>query len=155
VTLQLYQYVGAKDHYKLGRSITLNGELKFAVYLEIDLSPVHSLLGLKNVFNVDSVAVSTTNQGAGIAKALYLHFVKKLKFNILGDEEQYFGARKLWTKLSQTEDTTVDIIDIDKNEYIEKNVILHHGHYDHEFDDRVWSYGHEKKHIRLILKDIK
>ena len=85
---------------------------------------------------------------------MYKFLVKKEGYIILGDEIQYFGARKLWAKLSKSLDVKVDIIDVDTNKYLEKDVILKHGSEDWEFDNRVWSYNVDKKHIRLLLKDI-
>ena len=38
---------------------------------------------------------------------------------------------------------------------IERNVKLHHGIEDYDFDERVWDYTDSKKHVRLVLKDIK
>ena len=104
--------------------------------------------------NVEGVRVPNSLQGRGIALIVYRFFVKKLKFNILGDETQYFGARKLWAKLSKMVDVTVDIIDIRDGSFLEKDVVLHHGTEDWDFDHRVWSYNVDKKHIRLILKDV-
>jgi len=44
---------------------------------------------------------------------------------------------------------------VNKDQYIEKDVLLTHGNYDHEFDKRVWDYDDSKISVRLILKDIK
>ena len=104
--------------------------------------------------NVDLIQVINTQQGKGIAKQLYRFFVKKLKYNLLGDLEQFFGARKLWASLSKDTDIVVDIVDFKNKKIIEKSVVLHHGSYDADFDDRIWSYSNDKSHLRLILKDI-
>ena len=61
----------------------------------------------------------------------------------------------MWVKLSKQLDVRVDIIDLHSEKVLEKDVILKHGTEDWEFDNRVWSYDYEKKHIRLILKVIK
>ena len=153
--LKIYSYNGKKPHFKIGERVIKNGEEKFAVLMEIDLTSIPNMLGYTNIFNVDSVTVATIRQGFGIARTIYLYFVKKLKYNLMGDEEQYFGSRKLWKKLSQHEDAIVDIIDIYNNRIIEKNVTLHHGSEDWDFDNRVWSYDTDKRHIRLILRDLK
>jgi len=94
-------------------------------------------------------------RGNNITTSMYNYFIKKQKYNILGDLKQFFGARKLWSKLSKQTDLTVDILNLDTEEYIEKNAVIKHGDLDHEFDTRVWSYGVDKNHIRMILKDIK
>jgi hypothetical protein len=86
---------------------------------------------------------------------MYTYLVKNEKMIILGDEIQYFGARRLWAKLSKKLDLTVDIVDVSKGIYLERDVLIHHGLEDWEFDSRVWDYTTSKKHIRLILKEIK
>lgn len=58
---------------------------------------------------------------------MYSYFIKKHKYNILGSDEQFFGARKLWANLSKRLDLTVDIIDVKNNRVLEKNTIIHHG----------------------------
>jgi hypothetical protein len=69
---------------------------------------------------------------------------------LLGDENQYLGARKLWAKLSRTSDIAVHIIDLNTKQIIVNDAIILQGIEDGSFDDRVWSYTDEKKHIRLI-----
>lgn len=134
-------------------------EKQFEVYLYMELktmnSSMYTKLGYDKVKYVKGVDVKETSHGDGIATSFYKFLVKELKYTILASEEQYFGARKLWTRLSKALDVTVDIIDIKNNHIMEKSVILHHGNYDHDFDERVWSYTLEKKNIRLILTDIK
>lgn len=85
---------------------------------------------------------------------MYKYFVKELKFTILGDAEQYFGARKLWASLSKELDVIVDIYDVKEDKIIHPNVVLHHGNYNNDFDARLWSYSKSKHNVRSILKDI-
>lgn len=77
-----------------------------------------------------------------------------MKFNIIGDSEQYFGARRLWAKLSKEVDVIVDIYDLKSDSIIEENVILHHGYYNSDFDKRLWSFSKDKHFVGSILKDI-
>lgn len=121
----------------------------------LDASNIGSKFNIKNLYVVDEVGVSKDKRGDGLATKMYTYFIKKQKYNILGSDYQFFGARKLWAKLSRMTDLTVDILDINKNVILEKNTVIHHGDLDEEFDKRVWSYDMSKKHIRLILKDIK
>jgi len=146
--------------YILGNFITsTEGKVEFEVDFRIKLtehkSIQYSFKFNKSLVNVDGVKVKETSQGYGIATFMYKYLVHKENFIILGDEIQYFGARKLWARLSKSLDVVVDIVDIDKSIFIEKNVTLTHGNYDHEFDERVYDYDDSKKDIRLILKDIK
>jgi hypothetical protein len=90
-------------------------ETGFKIVFMIQLSKEKSLgniLGNQRLYNVDGV--STINEDAvrrsGIAFFVYHYFVKELKWNFLGDRDQYYGARRLWAKLSLEVDTMVDII---------------------------------------------
>ena len=148
-----------ENTYLLGNFMTSSeGDEKLEVDFEIRLnehkSVAHSFKLTKKLMNVDGVMVAKTRQGDGIATAMYKFLVKKEGYIILGDEMQYFGARKLWAKLSKSLDVKVDIVDVDSNKYLEKDVTLKHGTEDWDFDNRVWSYDVDKKHIRLLLKDI-
>lgn len=142
------------NFYIIGDFVTKGTETKFEEIFQIQLSKTNIPNITGDFYNVDGVKVPDTLKGRGVATAMYKYFIKTLKMNILGDEIQYFGARKLWTKLSNLIDVTVDIIDISTGSFLEKNVVLHHGDDDWDFDNRVWSYDVDKKNIRLILKDI-
>ncbi len=110
---------------------------------------------IENYYEVDTIYVSKNMRGNNIATKLYTYFIQKYDYIILSSNMQRFGARKLWSKLSRKTDLIVDIIDFENNQIIEENVKVYHGDLDEEFDKRVWSYDNDKKHIRLILKDIK
>lgn len=105
------------------------------------------------LYNVSGVGV--LYKGSGLSTFMYKYFIKKMKYTILGDSEQYFGARKLWSVLSKEVDVQVDLYNIQTDNIIEENVTLYHGDYNNEFDKRLWSYSKEKHYIRSILKDIK
>ena len=106
-------------------------------------------------YEVDTIYVSSDMRGRGIASKLYTYFVKELNYKILGSDMQRFGARRLWSKLSKCEDLSVDILDVENNKIIYSSVKIHHGLEDSDFDTRVWSCESDKKHIRLVLKNIK
>jgi hypothetical protein len=139
--------------YRLGKFCTRRQITEFRTYGIIELDYRGSILHYNNVYNVDGVRVVTKCQGTRIAAGMYTHFVKNNDMIILGDEEQFFGARKLWTKLSRMEDVCVDIIDLKENKIVETDVTLYHGSNDWEFDTRVWSYDKDLSHIRLILRN--
>jgi len=107
----------------------------------------------RGIYNVDGIKVKDTYQSRGIALKLYKMLVED-GYVILGDEVQYFGARRLWTKLSKRFDVVISIININTGDILEKDVDLTHGFEDYEFDDRVWSYTDEKKDIRLLLEKV-
>lgn len=109
----------------------------------------------KKLMNVDGVKVNEDMYGLGLATAIYTFLVSQENIVILSDETMYFGARRLWSRLSKRIDLTVDIVDVSKGIYLEKDVIIHHVLEDWEYDERVWNYTPVKKDIRLILKEIK
>ena len=155
-----YSIYKLKDEFIMGNIITSStGEQQFEIDLKIKLmehkSTANDLNIHKRLMNVDGVKVNESVQGLGLATAMYTYLVKNEKMVILGDEIQYFGARRLWSKLSMKLDLTVDIVDVSKGIYLERDVLIHHGLEDWEFDDRIWDYTTSKKDIRLILKEIK
>lgn len=114
----------------------------------------------KNVINIDGVFTSEDieYQRKGIGTFMYLYIVNKMKYTILGDLEQFFGARKLWVGLSKIKSFQVDVIDLNKNEIIYEDVTLEHGEKDDEFDKRLWdteeSESYISKNYRCILTKI-
>lgn len=155
-----YSIYKLKDEFIMGNIITSStGEQQFEIDLKIKLmehkSTANDLNIHKRLMNVDGVKVNESVQGLGLATAMYTYLVKNEKMVILGDEIQYFGARRLWSKLSMKLDLTVDIVDVSKGIYLERDVLINHGLEDWEFDNRIWDYTTSKKDIRLILKEIK
>ena len=155
-----YTVYKLKDSYIVGEfKITSTQDEIFEVYLRIDLrehkSVAMDLNITRRLMNVDGVKVNEDMYGLGLATAIYTFLVKHENIVILSDETMYFGARRLWSRLSKRIDTVVDIVDVSKGMYLEKDVIIHHGLEDWEYDERVWNYTPDKKDIRLILKEIK
>jgi hypothetical protein len=142
------------DYYVIGEYRSKNDIVEFYVYCTLELKHIPDILDYTNIYNVDGVKVASNKQGYGFARYLYKYLVKQLHFTFLGDETQYFGARKLWAHLSKSSDIIVDIIDIAEPKLLQTDAVIHHGNEDWDFDLRIWSYDTDKKHIRLILKDI-
>lgn len=113
-------------------------------------------LNIKKLYNVDAVNVNASFNNElmgskGIAKAVYEWFVEH-GYNLMGDAEQYFGARRLWAKLSEFgKNCTVHIIDIKIFDILEKNVVLKRPSDYTDSDERYYSSGHDKNDIRPIL----
>ena len=147
------------DEYIAGRFIINGDDNEFEIFLHMKMSEDKETAAdfkiSKRLMNVDGVKVKETAQGYGIALMTYKSIIKKQNIIIIGDEVQFFGARRLWSKLSREVDVRVDIIDLHSEKVLEKDVILKHGTEDWDFDKRVWSYDYDKKYIRLILKEIK
>jgi hypothetical protein len=110
-----------------------------------------NILGNQRLYNVDGV--STINEDA-VRRSGIAFFVKELKWNLLGDRDQYYGARRLWAKLSLEVDTMVDIVDIAKKEVVYEGVVLHRGRADEDFDEWLWSHQGDKDNLRPVLKDM-
>lgn len=146
------------NEYISGRFILNGGDEEFEIFLHMNMSEDKETASefniSKKLMNVDGVKVKETAQGSGIALMTYKSIIKNQNIIIIGDEVQFFGARRLWSKLSREVDVRVDIIDLDSEKVLEKDVILKHGTDDWDFDKRVWSYDYDKKYIRLILKEI-
>ena len=157
-SMKLYKHKSS-NAWILGNIKNIDGEDKprFGISFRIDFSNQKNIgykFGLKKLYNVDEVGVSKDKRGFGLATKMYSYFIKKQGYNIIGDEQQFFGARRLWSKLSRITNLVVDIVDIKNEIILEKNAKIYHGDLDEEFDKRVWSYDIDKKDIRLILKDI-
>jgi len=138
---------------KLGPETKPLFEVIFSISLK-RYKAVEKKLGYKNLINVEGVAVLENYTHKEISSIIYKYLVNEKKYTILGDKEQYFGARKLWARLSKELDVEVDIIDIEKKTIVHQNIILHHGNYDEDFDNSLWSYTEEKKNLRSVLTGI-
>ncbi|MHB8098027.1 MAG: hypothetical protein ACYDD5_00345 [Sulfuricurvum sp.] len=126
------------------------------LFLEMENSKnIGHKVNLSPLYRAKMIGIKEDMRGFSIAKKMYKYLVKVQGYNIIGDTEQFFGARKLWASLSKDTDIIVDIIDTKKGEYIEKDVTLHHGTDDWDFDKRTWDYSDHLEDVRLILKDIK
>lgn len=161
-SFDLYKHK-TKDWFLLGKMsepklITDEFDKSFEVIFKIEFNRREdvesSFKQYKNVVNVDGVMTREDMRGMYIGRFMYRYFVKTLKYTILGDEIQYHKARLLWVRLSKLDTVKVDIIDIETDKVLERDVILHHGEADYEFDERIWDYSDIKKYIRLVLTDV-
>lgn len=106
------------------------------------------------IVNINGIIVDKDFQGVGVARKIYKWLVNEQGFTVMGDSRQYFGARKLWARLSEELDVIVDLVDIKRGKVLETNVKLHHGNQETDFDTRLWSLGVDKKNIRPFLRKI-
>ena len=132
----------------------------FQSIFAIQVSKHKDFLNYKNIINIDGVftAEDIEFRRKGISTFMYQYLVNTLKYTILGDLEQFFGARKLWVGLSKIKSMQVDVIDLNKNKMIIEDAILVHGEKDEEFDRRIWdsesSESYISKNYRCILTKI-
>ena len=155
--LELYRLTERnKRNYLIGKFNTQKDGSPFEVYtrMTLEVDSESSQLFNKIFYNVNLVATQSGMQGSGLAKSLYQYLVEVEGLLILGDAVQYFGARRLWSKISKMSTVVVDILDIANGEVIERDVTLSHGDLDHEFDPRVWSDDHLTYHIRPLLQKL-
>lgn len=104
----------------------------------IILKPERNIPKYKNVYEVDAIEVANIVRKNGLSTELYRFLVLQLRMNVLCGGVQYFGARKLWSRLSRQPDMAVDVVDMNTPKIIEKNAILKHGQNNDEFDPRYW-----------------
>jgi hypothetical protein len=138
--------------YIIGYWETIDSEYVFTWIAEIKLRDEH--ICSKNYKAVDLVRVAEEYRGVGISTKLYELLVTHEKLNLISDVEQYFGARKLWSKLSRDPKLIVDVIDTKACVTAFHDVKIEHGPLDWNFDERIWSYNDDKSHLRMILKHI-
>lgn len=167
-TFELYQFTNRKINepdYILGFWVDEENETKigleikrvFKAIFAIQISKSNVNIGsYSNIINVDGVftAEDRSFRSKGIATFIYIYLVNNLKYTILGDIEQYFGARKLWVGLSKIKSFQVDIIDTKTNRIIFKDIILKHGELDAEFGKRLWDSENSKSYISLNYRCI-
>lgn len=101
---------------------------------------------------LDSTEYTNISQ-SGIASSVY-KFFSDSGISLLGDVEQYLGARRLWSKISKDTNYQVDIVDIKNKKVIVSDTEIYHGLSDEEFDKRVWSLVDETiiNDIRVLLR---
>lgn len=139
-------------------------EERFVVICQISTSRQHSIetelkklnQEYRRIININGIYIDEKFRGIGLATLLYKWLVNEQNFVVMGDSQQYFGARRLWSKLSRQNDVIVDLIDISENKILDQGVILHHGETEKDFDERLWSMFPDvsKRNIRPILRRI-
>ena len=132
-------------------------DTKFKMYLRMELKRHKSLekrLGYDKLINVSGVAIHKELSGHGTGTWVYKYLVNQLKYTLLSDEHVYFGARKLWAKLSQSMDIQVDIVNVKTKDVLSENVVLYHGQHNKDFNKGVYSYDGDKKDVRCVLTRI-
>jgi hypothetical protein len=107
----------------------------------------------KGALQIRLIRLMDDYQSKGIATELYKTLAKSRK--IVSDSQQYFGARKLWARLSSIPNFVVDVIDTNTCKVIESDVTIHHGDTEDDFDPRWYSDGNDKDNIVFLLKSAK
>lgn len=91
-------------------------------------------LGYGSFRIVKAVEVHKTERKNGYGIIFYKTLVDKLKWTLMGDLEQYAGARELWVSLSEHPEFYVDIVDLSNAKIIQQNVKLKDA-----LDSRIWT----------------
>jgi len=110
--------------------------------------------GVKKLVQVNSVVIEEDHRDKKIGLKLYKYLVNNLGYSLMSDELQYFGARRLYSRLSKNIDINVKVIDLNKEEVLENDIRLNHGKSNHEFDPKYYSNDNSKSHIRFIITKI-
>lgn len=150
--LELYK-IENQHYYIAGYFVEKDGSKRFDILLKITLSPLSSfgsMINVSNLFNVDEVEVKKNMRGLGIALSFYKYFITIMNYSLLGDEYQFFGAKRLWARLSTEANIKVSIMTYPEGKFLEHDTMIGHGEEDWQFDDRVWSYDTDKQNIRLL-----
>lgn len=110
----------------------------------------------RNILNINSIYLEERFREVGIATAFHIWLVQEQGFSIMGDGVQYFGYRKLWSRLSKNKNLVVDIVDIQKKAIIASNVSIHQGDIEADIDTRFYSLfpDKSKEHIVPILTTV-
>jgi hypothetical protein len=149
-----YDITQLETTYQVGREDEEKDKFMVIGRLELDGSLTESF-GYPNLQSVNAVYVANVLQGYQIGTKLY-RFVVQSGITLLSDMSQYFGARRLWSRLSQQADMIVDVVDTEKKSVVAQGVKLHQGKTDADFDQAYWSYDINagKQNIRFVLRDI-
>lgn len=83
---------------------------------------------------VKGVETKSNERKKGYGIEFYKSLVKGLKWTLMGDAEQYAGARELWVSLSTHPEFFVDIVDLSNGKLIHKDTKLSDA-----LDSRIWT----------------
>lgn len=97
-------------------------------------------------YQVKAVNVLASKRRRGLAELMYDSLLKN-GYSLIGDKEQYFGARRLWEKFSKTSKYKVSIFCDQPRELIYEDVELNGD------DARVWIDEKDNKKETLIIKN--
>jgi GNAT superfamily N-acetyltransferase len=100
---------------------------------------------------VTGVFTDEQYRGKGIGSRLYTETIK-LGYLVMCDDLQYYGARKIWARLSVSEDFVVDVVDRAEEKMVVAGVELHQGDSDDDFTEDFWSYYHDKTDLLFVLR---
>ena len=133
---------------------------RFKPIFKIRLSKVNigSKMGYNKLYRVDGVILESNLHGKDIATTVYRYLVNHMKYNIMSDSDQYYGARVLWSKISKGSDIKIDKIDISYGHEVilQKDIVLKHGSSERDIDESFWSWNKDrsKENIRGVMTKI-
>ncbi|QXO06137.1 hypothetical protein [Campylobacter phage CJLB-12] len=129
---QKYYCVAKEEIDKRFEPYTTRFKILAAILLEYTTK--YRGLGYGPLRIVKGVETLRSYRGGGIGKKLYTILVDDFKWVLMGDSEQYEGARNLWTFLSKSPGFNVDIVELATGKIIAKNVKLKDA-----LDPRIWT----------------
>lgn len=132
-TVHLYQIPNSYKHV-----FGIIEKEKFHELGNIILTPIANIMRYNNVYTIDEIEVANDVRGNGLSTKLYSFLVLNLHMVLMCGNIQFFGARKLWSRLSKHPDIAIDVIDMCTQKIIEKNIVLNHGPDNDDFDTKYW-----------------
>jgi GNAT superfamily N-acetyltransferase len=103
------------------------------------------------ILAVTGVFTNEQYRGKGIGSRLYTETIK-LGYLVMCDDLQYYGARKIWARLSVSDDFAVDVVDRVEEKLVVAGVELYQGDSDEDFTEDFWSYYHDKTDLLFVLR---
>ena len=105
------------------------------------------------LYEVSEIFIDEEYRGYGIGEMTYLLILTELKFNVMSDEIQYSGPKKIYSRLSNSEYICADIINIKTKEIIKENHCIYFNPKDElDFDELAWDMkDYNKMDTRIIL----
>lgn len=138
--INVYHYILCRDYImddKDNNGNTYQTVNRFQMIAAMQLSNPTMYRGFGNTLYrvVKGVEVAKEERLKGYGTFLYKLLVNDLGFHLMGDMEQYEGARRLWVDLSHNTSFKVDIVDIANGmKVLYSNVRLKDA-----LDERVWT----------------
>ena len=130
---------------------TIPDRQEFRAFINVEGEVPSRITPYRKPLIVRFIYVSTERRTRGLAISLYSWLVQQ-GYTLIGDQEQYNGARRLWARLSTLPGYAVDLLNIYTGKVVKTGVTLHQGANELDFDKEVWSADEKLVHLRPVLR---
>lgn len=139
-----------KNKYILGQMIT---DI-FVVYTTLKVLERNDLKPFfKKPIQMSEVETDLKHRGNGYGRLMY-KFILDSGYDLISDNTQYNGARKIYDSLERDINIKADLFDDHKKEFIKRDIRVDSGEENWDFDTDIWSYDTEKSHILICLSKV-